>query len=85
MTGTVGGRAVVTFAVTAEVPVVALTLDLIGDGEPGVEVVGPDLRAVSALELVPRRAGRWWWQVRARDVCGGEDATGVPRWVEVLP
>lgn len=80
-----GTTVVVGVGVTGPEPVVRLEVDLLGDGLPGVTLVGEDLRAVAAVRVPMRQAGTFRWQVRVWDRCGGHDATQRLRQVTVRP
>lgn len=71
------------FEVDSPRPIVRVLVDLIGDGQPEVIVLGDDLRPVRALAFVPAVQGKFWLSVGAwmQDGCG--DQSGQRRWVEV--
>jgi hypothetical protein len=79
-----GQPGIVTFRVESESPIVALDVDLLGDGvEAPTRVTGNDLRPVLALAFLPALPGTFELQLRARDASGCEGATGLRRDVTV--
>lgn len=78
-----GGAVIVTLAVSSPRPVATVTLDLIGDGLPGVTVRGDDLRGLRGLGIEAQRVGTFRVEVSATDAVGCSDRTGAVRPVEV--
>lgn len=79
-----GSPGVVTFTVAAARPVVALDVDLLGDGLVApTQLRGEDLRAVVGLRFTPARSGVYGLQVLATDAAGCVGATGLRRDVVV--
>lgn len=77
-----GGAVVVTLAVASPRPVATVTLDLLGDGLPGVTVSSPT-EGFGGLGIVARRAGTFEVEVSATDTAGCSDRTGAVRPVQV--
>lgn len=79
-----GAAGVVWLTVSGAAPVTRLEVDLLGDGRDAPTVVyGADLRRVRGLAWVPPLRGAYGLQVRAMDIRGCVDATGMRREVEV--
>lgn len=78
-----GGAVLVTLAVSSPRPVATVTLDLLGDGLPGVTVRGDDLRDLRGLGIEARRVGTFRVEVSATDTAGCSDRTGAVREVTV--
>lgn len=79
-----GSVGVVTFHVAAQRPIVALEIDLLGDGVAApTAITGADLRPVMALAFQPAKAGTFSVQVRATDAAGCVGSTGLRRDVVI--
>ena len=74
---------IVSLAVSSPRPLVTLTLDLLGDGLPGVAIHGDDLRPVRGLGITAQRTGTFRLQSLATDAAGCSDTTGAARMVVV--
>ncbi len=73
-----------TYLAQSNRPVVALDVDLLGDGLPApVSVTGSDLRAFTAAAFTAPREGRYSLHIRATDDAGCSDQTGLERPVVV--
>lgn len=57
--------------------------DLLGDGRPGVAVIGEGLEAIGRLHIPAAAAGIFRLQLRVIDALGCGDATAAPRTVVV--
>lgn len=77
-----GAAVLAAFAITSARPVATVTLDLIGDGLPGVTVSTPT-EGFGGLGIVARRVGTFRLQVDAVDVAGCVGRTGAVREVQV--
>lgn len=77
-----GGAVIVTLAVASPRPLATVSLDLLGDGLPGVTVSSPT-GALAALGIVAQRRGTFRVEVIAVDVDGCRDRTGAAREVDV--
>ena len=78
-----GGTVIVMLAVSSPRPLAVVSLDLLGDRQPGITIHGDDLRPVRGLAITPTRVGTFQVQVTATDVDGCTDQTGASRPVVV--
>ncbi len=77
-----GAAVLVGMAVTSARPLATVTLDLIGDGLPGVTVSSPT-EGFGGLGIVARKRGTFRLEVSAVDVSGCSDRTAAVREVVV--
>ena len=70
------------FTVASARPLATVTLDLRGDGLPGVTVERPT-EGFGGLGIVARRAGTFDVEIEAVDVAGCRDRTAAARPVKV--
>lgn len=80
----IGGDLHVQFRVTSRTPIIAVTVDLLGDGWSGTTIRGDDLRMMFGMIHVPQQVGTYQLQVRCTAANGETDATQRPRPVMVM-
>lgn len=79
---TLGTTVLVAMEIVSARPLATVTLDVLGDGLPGVTVASPS-EGFGGLGIVARRIGTFRVQVDAVDVAGCVGRTGAIREVTV--
>jgi hypothetical protein len=80
----VGEGAGIRFELQSDVPVTSLTVDFLGDGEPGLVVSSTDMRRLFGVTVkAPTKQGTFQWQLTATNARGERDQTGASRQLTV--
>lgn len=79
---TLGAAVLVAMKIVSARPLATVTLDLLGDGLPGVTVAAPS-DGFGGLGILARRVGTFRLQIDAVDVAGCVGRTGAVRDVVV--
>lgn len=79
---TLGAAVLVAMEIVSARPLATVTVDLLGDGLPGVTVASP-AEAFGGIGILTRRVGTFRLQVDAVDVAGCVGRTGAVREVVV--
>lgn len=79
---TLGAAVLVAMEIVSARPLATVTVDLLGDGLPGVSVVSPS-EGFGGVGILARRLGTFRLQVDAVDVAGCVGRTGAVRDVQV--
>jgi hypothetical protein len=80
----VGDGAGIRFELQSDVPVTSLTVDFLGDGQPGLTVTSTDMRRLRGVTVsAPTQSGTFQWQLTASNARGERDQTGASRQIAV--